>query len=326
MTDQSVPADFAKIPRASAVLADSRMTRAVWLLILSMALCLAVSFAALGLRVDLSSNPALIVIVCGYTALTIYYAAFRHEPRLVAILVAAAQLFLVLFIGLLLTYAASAVGLPYRDANFHLADLWLGFDRETYKTIISSVPGLSAVLDAAYLSIQPQTALIPLALILAGQLPRLQQFVMAFGIALSITALIAAFLPAMDAMIYLDLAPGGIATLPSGTYTHIPTLEALRTGAMTTIRLNDLEGLITFPSFHTADGVLFAWALWRIRYLRVGGLIVNALMIASTPISGSHYLIDVIAGAGVAGVAIIIANRFSTANARDPLQAIARVR
>jgi hypothetical protein len=68
--------------------------------------------------------------------------------------------------------------------------------------------------------------------------------------------LIAAFVPAMDAMIYLDLAPKGISGLPPGTYTHIPTLEALRAGTMTAIQLNNLEGLVTFPSFHTACGVL----------------------------------------------------------------------
>lgn len=78
---------------------------------------------------------------------------------------------------------------------------------------------------------------------------------------------------------------------------------------MTAIQLNNLEELVTFPSFHTACGVLFAWALWRVRYLWIVGLILNVLMIASTPISGSHYLIDVIAGAGVAYIAIVIAGR-----------------
>src|SRR5262245_60537148 len=53
------------------------------------------------------------------------------------------------------------------------------------------------------------------------------------------------------------------------TYTHVHTLEALRSGAMSVVRLDDLEGLITFPSFHTANAILFAWALWPVRYLRL---------------------------------------------------------
>lgn len=308
MTEQSVFPNIAITPAVDAAPANLRMTRAIWVLITLMAFFAATSLAILGIHIDFSSNPALIAISCGYAAVAVYYTAIRREPGLTAILVAAAQLFLVLFIGLLLTYAASAIGLPYRDANLHLADLWLGFNRESYRTF-SLLPGVRTVLDAAYLSIQPQTALVPLALILAGQQTRLQQFIMALGLALSATALIAAFVPAMDAMVYLDLAPKGISALPPGTYTHIPTLEALRAGTMTTIRLNNLEGLITFPSFHTASGVMFAWGLWRIRYLRIVGLVLNALMIASTPISGSHYLIDVIAGAGVAWMAIVAAGR-----------------
>ncbi|HVV41902.1 MAG TPA: phosphatase PAP2 family protein [Nitrobacter sp.] len=316
MTEQPIFADIARPTATDAVSADPRMTRTIWVLIILMAFCTATSLAMLGIRVDFSSNPPLIATACGYAIVAVYYTVVRREPRLTSVLIATAQLFLVLFIGLLLTYAASAVDLPYRDANLQLADLWLGFNRESYRTF-ASLPGFGAVLDTAYLSIQPQTALVPLALILAGQLPRLQQFIMAFGLALSATALIAAFVPAMDAMIYLDLAPNGISALPPGTYTHIPTLEALRAGTMTTIRLNNLEGLITFPSFHTASGVMFTWALWRIRYLRIAGLILNSLLIASTPISGSHYLIDVIAGAGVAWTAIVITGRLTANSARN---------
>lgn len=294
------------------------MTRTIWLLIAAMVICAVAGFAVLGLRIDLSSNPTLVAIACGYSAITLYYTMIRREPQLAVYLVAAAQLFLVLFVGLLLTYAASAVGLPYWDANLQLADLWLGFDRENYRNIYT-IPGASAVLEAAYLSIQPQTALIPFALILAGQLRRMQQFILAFGLSLFITALIATFIPAMDALFYLDLAPKGIDALPPGTYTHLPTLEALRAKTLTTIPLNNFEGLITFPSFHTASGVLFVWALWRVQYLRLVGLILNALLIASTPISGSHYLIDVIAGGGVAGIAIFISGRFATDRANNPL-------
>jgi membrane-associated phospholipid phosphatase len=41
-------------------------------------------------------------------------------------------------------------------------------------------------------------------------------------------------------------------------------------------------------------------------------------MIGSTPISGSHYLVDVIAGSGVAWIAIFLASRFATDRAHKP--------
>ena len=78
---------------------------------------------------------------------------------------------------------------------------------------------------------------------------------------------------------------------------------------MTSIQLNNLEGLITFPSFHTAIAILFAWAVWRTPYVWFAGLVTNVLMILSTPLSGSHYVIDLAGGAVVATVAIALASR-----------------
>ncbi|WP_175557764.1 phosphatase PAP2 family protein [Rhodopseudomonas pseudopalustris] len=294
----------------------------IWLLIALMACSAGIGLGLLGITIDFTSNLSLIAIAVGYCAVTVFYATVRRDVRLAAAMTSVGQLFLVLLIGLFLTYAATAVGLPLRDAELHAADQWLNFDRASYLAACAAIPGLISLLDAAYLTIQHQTVLVPLALILAGQQLRLQHFVLAFGLSLVATALIAVFVPAVDAMIYLDLAPHGVASLPPGTYTHIPTLEALRAGTMPTIRLNDLEGLITFPSFHTANGVLFAWALWRIRCLWIVGLVVNALMIASTPISGQHYLIDVIAGAGVAAAAIVAARRLAD-GVRDAKQPMA---
>jgi len=139
-------------------------------------------------------------------------------------------------------------------------------------------------------------------------MPRLQSFVLALGISLAATVLIAVFIPAVDAAIYIDLASRGAAALSPGTYSHIHTLEALRSGAMSVVRLDDLEGLITFPSFHTTNAILFAWAVWPVRYLRVPILVLNGLMVASTPTAGSHYFIDIVGGTAVAFSAIVAAN------------------
>ena len=280
--------------------------RVIWLLIAAMTAGVIVSFLLLGLSINLRSNPPLIAACIGYAGLCYVYTAIRRDERIASAAIASGQLFLVLFVGLLLTYAATAAAAPYRDAELHALDQWLGLDRKTYLAFVGSHPVLQQVLDAAYLSIQPQTVLVPFTLIIAGQLQRLQSFVVAFGIALIITAVIASFIPAVSAYIHIDLGPQGYASLPPNFYTHVPTLEALRSGAMRAIPLNNLEGLITFPSFHTANGVLFAWAAWKIRYVRWLGLLLNILLIMSTPTAGAHYFVDVIAGAGVAVLSIAI--------------------
>lgn len=280
--------------------------RVIWLLIAVMAVGVVISFLFLGLSIDLRSNPPLIAACIGYGGLCYVYTTIRRDERIASAAIAAGQLFLVLFVGLLLTYAATAAAAPYRDAELYALDQWLGLDRKVYLRFVGNHPALEQILDAAYLSIQPQTVLVPFALIVARQIQRLQNFIVAFGVALIVTAAIASFIPAVSAYIHIDLGPQGYASLPPNFYTHVPTLEALRSGSLRAIQLNNLEGLITFPSFHTANGILFAWAVWKIRYVRWFGLLLNILLIMSTPTAGAHYFIDVIAGAGVALLSIAI--------------------
>ena len=87
---------------------------------------------------------------------------------------------------------------------------------------------------------------------------------------------------------------------------------------MSVVRLDDLEGLITFPSFHTTNAILFAWTLWPVRYLRLPILVLNGLMVASTPTAGSHYFIDIVGGMAVAFLAIVAANGCRRACAASP--------
>jgi hypothetical protein len=87
---------------------------------------------------------------------------------------------------------------------------------------------------------------------------------------------------------------------------HVAHFEALRPGAMRAIDPAAIEGLVTFPSFHTALAMITAWALLRTRWLAAPAAALNALVVASTVPVGGHYFLDVPAGlaiaAGVIGV------------------------
>jgi hypothetical protein len=287
----------------------ARLSRAVWLQIVIMTAIVAIGLPLLGLSISFTSNISLLAIGLVDLGLIWFYRRVRGDETIAGPLEAVGQLLVIMLLGLLLTYLATATALPYRDAELNAIDRWLGVERHQFRTLVASVPGLPNLLDLAYLSIQPQTPLVPFILVITRQLPRLLRFVFAFGLALVMTSLIAIFVPAISASIYIDLAPLREAGIPPGIYTHIPTLQALRSGAMTVIQLNDFEGLITFPSFHTTIAILFTWALWRVPVVRFFGLIVNGLMILSTPLSGSHYVIDLVGGGMVAMIAIGIANR-----------------
>ena len=86
-------------------------------------------------------------------------------------------------------------------------------------------------------------------------------------------------------------------------------LLALRTDPQHVLDLNNLPGLVTFPSFHTAMGIIAIYCSRGTPWLFWPSLIINILMISSTPLFGSHYLIDVIAGAVVALGTILFIRR-----------------
>jgi membrane-associated phospholipid phosphatase len=79
------------------------------------------------------------------------------------------------------------------------------------------------------------------------------------------------------------------------------------------------EGIITFPSLHAALAVILVVALWPVAVLRWGVLALNTLMLAATPIDGSHYFIDVLAGVAVAMVALVAARALAARAERTPM-------
>jgi membrane-associated phospholipid phosphatase len=97
-----------------------------------------------------------------------------------------------------------------------------------------------------------------------------------------------------------------------------------RDGALRHLELLGLGGIVTFPSFHATSAVLFAWALWAVRWLRPFALLVNGAMLAATPLNGGHYFIDVIAGVVIAVLSIVAARRIGQVIARRQADAALR--
>lgn len=283
----------------------------IWMLIAGMASLVILSFLPLGMMVDLRSNPMLIQIAIGYFFVACLFCAARREGTIAQTLVVMGQLFIVTLLAFFLTYAASACIFPYRDAELNAIDLWVGFDRVAAYHFLQSHPLLQQTVHEAYHSIRWQSWLLPLILASAGKIEMTQKYVLAFGLSLIVTSLVAVFVPAVNANIYVDLAARGLVEPPADMHSYLPTLEALRNGSLRSIRLTGLQGLISFPSFHTTSAILFAWAAWRLRLLRWVFVPLNLLMVMGTPIDGGHYLIDLVGGTIVALGIVIIVNRMS---------------
>jgi membrane-associated phospholipid phosphatase len=87
------------------------------------------------------------------------------------------------------------------------------------------------------------------------------------------------------------------------------TFNMLRDGSLSIIDLSALDGVVSFPSFHTVLGVIAIYAARDTRWLMGFVLLVNMTMIVSTMPVGGHHLADVLAGAGLTFGAIYLVRR-----------------
>ena len=235
-------------------------------------------------------------------ALALIYSVARPRPRLADLAHTALQLLMLVMAAAVLSYAATAAAQPLIDDNLAAADRVLGFDWLAWFFLVQAHPLLHAVLRLAYMSVLPQLAAAVVYLALSGQPARNSELVWTVGLSLAIIIPISGLLPAASAWVYYD-----VTNLISAV--HLPDFTALRAGTMQRIDLGHLEGLITFPSFHTTLAILLPYALRRDRAVFAAALALNGVMLLAVPSEGGHYLGDVLAGAAVAWLAIIAAAR-----------------
>jgi membrane-associated phospholipid phosphatase len=279
--------------------------RVIWCAAGLMLIAVCIGFRAARLSFDLLSGMPEFLVLAACVAVAFYYRRYRPDPWISFGAETSAQLATILTLGMLLSYPLAAAAFPYRDAQLHSVDLWLGFNWRGYLHFMNDHPTIGMVGKFAYRSMRPQFLLVIGVLVVTSRFIRLQQYIVATTLALLITLLIFTFTPAVASYAFLQIAPSEYANLtPSVPYEHIRHLQAMRTGADFLISESNLEGLITFPSFHTACGLLFIWALFPVRRLRWWVVGLNAMLVLSTPIEGAHYFIDLIGGAVVTALAV----------------------
>ena len=95
----------------------------------------------------------------------------------------------------------------------------------------------------------------------------------------------------------------------------LPEMKKLLAGNDLTFALGHLTGVIGFPSFHTAMAIIYTRALRDTGPIGWSVAAANAVMLLSIPFIGGHYLIDMIAGAGVVAISVLIVSRFAKPSA-----------
>ena len=132
------------------------------------------------------------------------------------------------------------------------------------------------------------------------------QFVHAWAMALVACVIVFAFVPAVTAYVHYGLthADTPFLTVNAG-WRPAQIIADLRSGAIRELGVRHMAGLITFPSFHAAGAVMLGWGFRRVPIVGIPFVMLNFAMLATIPIVGSHYFIDVLAGVAVAALAIV---------------------
>jgi len=86
----------------------------------------------------------------------------------------------------------------------------------------------------------------------------------------------------------------------------IVVLMSLRSGGPHTFVINYLQGIITFPSFHTVLAIIFIYVHRPPSRSFIPVAILNGLMLLGIPSEGHHYLVDMISGTVVVALSIAI--------------------
>lgn len=233
-------------------------------------------------------------------AISVTYSQFRKNRRLseASYHVALWGLFTAVFAPY--TYLAATLNFPLYDESFAEADRLLGFDWPAYYGFFSENKFVYVVLMVAYFSFIPQLLYSVIFLSHTRRYERNEELFWAASIALVITGLASGLLPAGGALYHYE----------TGLHhaVHLHDYFALRDGSVSQFALGKMEGIVTFPSYHTVGAILLTYAYRGTGVYRLV-LFLNVLMLLSIPIFGGHYLVDMLGGGAIALFAIYAARK-----------------
>ncbi|MEO5897261.1 MAG: phosphatase PAP2 family protein [Vicinamibacterales bacterium] len=187
-------------------------------------------------------------------------------------------------------YLAVALKRPLADAWLAHADSLVGISVPEAVLWTKSHPRFASILLLSYISLMPQfvAPIVVLGLYYRDR-DALWEYAFNFHVCLVVTLIGLALFPAMCAFTYYGFES------PIDQTGFIRDFNALRNGTFTDVRLGDLEGLITFPSFHVAGAMMVTWAFRNYPRMFVLLVVLNGLMIGSTVLLGPHYAVDILA-------------------------------
>ena len=194
-----------------------------------------------------------------------------------------------------LSYVSFAMSGPLIDNQLLAIDRMMGFDWLSGFRFFNTDPRVASLLTLLYQSPGVQELYFVLLFGLTNDKARLRGLFWLFLIALLITCAGSWLFPAYGPFKIFGLESHG---------NFLSEMEHLKSGHDLTFVLSHMTGVICFPSFHTTLAAIFIYGFRRTGPIGVFVAGINSAMLLAIPFVGGHYLIDMIAGAGIALVSI----------------------
>jgi membrane-associated phospholipid phosphatase len=207
------------------------------------------------------------------------------------------------FSAAVISLAALRAGAPLVDSSLAAVDAAMGLHTPYLVGWFAAHPLAAAVLARAYNSTVPAIFVAVPILACTGREAQMWQACSVFVTSAAVCALISAFLPAVGAFAHYGTSPDILESLPASTgLFHLAALEAYRSGTVDSIDLRQLQGVVTFPSFHAVMALIVTHALKDLRGpFRLIWIWCALVLISTIPIGG-HYAVDLLAGGALWGV------------------------
>ncbi len=164
---------------------------------------------------------------------------------------------------------------------------------------IHDFPSLRVASQAAYGSLWPLAITALFLPTLCGHSRDVRRYLLAASLSILFTLGMFALWPAVGPWTTEAFQPGQMQT-QIGAYLWSVKTRAVPAGP-------ELNGIVSFPSFHVILAILATRALWGIGKLRVCSAVLCVGICISTVATGWHYVIDVFAGIAVAIISQMIA-------------------
>lgn len=272
---------------------DLPRARTAWTILVAVVCVAAAGLPLTGHRISMESPEMSAIAFVGLVS-PLALARYRNNLRVSRTIRGAVLLLLFSAAGTVLSYLVVATNAPLVDATLAMWDRSIGFDWMTFSTWLRDRPWLMVSLDVAYGSGLPQLIVVVIFLGISGRHARLDEFLRLYFVAALLVIAISGPFPAEGPWKYYGV---DAAAFDLASQSHF---ELLREGRMTGIPIGPAtQGLVSMPSLHAATAFLLMHAMRRTAVFPTSVLL-NTAMLVSTPIAGSHYLVDVIAGSALA--------------------------